>query len=428
MNEPQTPLESTEPDILIQDLEDIPQDTRPLLMQDAPRRCRRCGEVCDTKEAYCAECLELIHAFPIRRIAVVGALLCALATLASVFFLGCNLLIARQVAKGDAAFAAGELYAASNAYTGAYNVSARLNALLVPGSDKSYFSVGSRTLVKRILVERDINGVVQAGKTATACFGEQTPAALRGLMREYDQVGAFVEEMQQSVTDYKNSLGGSQPVYESMASLVDAAADKLPDTPEYMVAYYRFQVSYSLADDYARSASLLSEVERIAPQELWLYASEGIRAYDLAEEYEKGLSICSRLMALDAGNPATIAYTMSQLRLLGMWDKAIEVYEKGLRLTEPTSEMERQRAIVLMLQGDLNTAQEALVESYSPQTASLEHVATICVCSFANGDRMTYEEYKAILDGYMPFEQVDLFAAGDCTLEDIFMTGGGEIR
>ncbi len=422
------PLESTGPDILIQDLEEIPQDTRPLLMQHAPRKCRRCGETCGAEETYCEECLALIHAFPIRRIAVVGALLCALVSLASVFFLGCNLLIARQAVRGDEARAESSWHAASDGYTAANNVALRLNMLLFPGSDKTYFTVGSRTIVKRIQVEREVNGVVNAGKIANECFGDSPPAALRGMMREFAAVGAFVQKMGVLTERYSDSLDGKAGKYEDMLMLVESALEELPNTPDYMVAYYKFEASYSLADDYARTAALLTKLERIAPRELWLYASEGIRAYDLAGEYEKGLAICSRLMTLDPSNPATIAYTISQLRLLNIWDKALEVYEEGLRLTQTTSEMERQRAIILMLQGDLPTALDALVSSYSPRTASLEHVATICVCAFAAGDQTVYDEYKAILDGYARFEQVDLFAAGECTLESIFMTGGGEIR
>ena len=86
------------------------------------------------------------------------------------------------------------------------------------------------------------------------------------------------------------------------------------------------------------------------------------------------------------------------------------------------------RAIIMMLQGDYEKAQEMLVESYSPSTATLEHVATIALCAFANGDKDVYTEYKTMLDSYVPYEQVDLFAAGECTLEDIFLSGGGEVK
>ena len=123
-----------------------------------------------------------------------------------------------------------------------------------------------------------------------------------------------------------------------------------------------------------------------------------------------------------------IAYTMAELRLLQKYDEALTVYERALALTAPSSEMERQRAIILMLQGDSKTAQDILVASYSPSTATLEHVATIAVCAHMNADTAVYREYKALLDSYVPYAQVDLFAAGEITLEDIFLSHGGEIQ
>ena len=79
-------------------------------------------------------------------------------------------------------------------------------------------------------------------------------------------------------------------------------------------------------------------------------------------------------------------------------------------------------------EGDYDKAQQRLVDSFSPATATLEHMATIALCAFANGDDAVYMEYKMQLDSYVPYEQVDLFAAGECTLEDIFLSGGGEVK
>ena len=124
----------------------------------------------------------------------------------------------------------------------------------------------------------------------------------------------------------------------------------------------------------------------------------------------------------------TVAYTMAELRLMQKFDDAVAIYERALKLTEPSSEMQRQRAIILMLQGEYAEAQKMLVDSFSTSTATLEHVATIALCAFANDDKDVYNEYKTMLDSYAPYEQVDLFAAGECTLEDIFLSGGGEVK
>ena len=158
-----TPLPQ-EPDILIQDLEDIPQESLPAAEIKAPQRCRRCGELCEPEDTYCAQCMPLIRAFPVRRIAVVGVLVCVLVSLISMFFLGTNLLVSRQVALGDEAMLQGSAEAASHGYLNSFNVCARLNALLFPGRQQTYFTPGSRTICKQLLTMREYNGAVFAGK------------------------------------------------------------------------------------------------------------------------------------------------------------------------------------------------------------------------------------------------------------------------
>lgn len=422
-----TPLPE-EPDILIQDLEDLPDSSAPE-PDESGSRCVRCDKSVPDGTEYCDACLQTMRAYPVAGGAWIGAVLIVLIGLFGLFVLCVNLLIAHPVAKGDAALRNGDLKACYTAYADSYNVADQLNAMLFPEGEMTFFTNGSHTVNKQIIALSRLNGPYQAGRIIESCYGKNPPKPLRALYAQYTGIVAFAEEMNQRFTAYRETLEpGDAGSYDEMVALVDDAAEKLPQTPAYMAQYYRFSVSYSLADDRKRTCALLDELVETEPGALWLYASEGIRAYDLNEEYEKALTICSRLMQLDASDPATIAYTMAQLRLLKKYDEASEVYDRGCKLTEPSSEMERQRAILLMLQGEYDKAQEILVASYSPATASLEHVATIALCARAGGDDAVYKEYKALLDSYVPYKQVDLFASGDCTLEDIFLTGGGEVQ
>ena len=417
-----------EPDILIQDLENIPQTAAPE-PEETGNRCARCNAGIPDGEEFCDACMQTMQAYPIAPGAWIGAVLGVLFGLFGLFVLCVSTLIANPVVKGDKAVEEGDLRSCYAYYEESYNTAQRLNDLIVPNSDLSFFNNGSRTLEKQIIALRKLNGPYQAGKAIEQFYGEKAPKLLRGTYDEYKNISAFVEEMQTQYYAYKNTLKpGETGDCEKMLDIVEKTAAKLPKTPEYLVQYYRFSVCFSASNDPARTCKLLDKLVEMEPDALWMYASEGIRAYNQNEEYEKALAICNRLMQLDASDPATVAYTMAELRLLQNYYDAIEIYERALKLTEASSEMQRQRAIIMMLQGDYEKAQEMLVESYSPSTATLEHVATIALCAFANGDMDVYTEYKTMLDSYVPYEQVDLFAAGECTLEDIFLSGGGEVK
>lgn len=417
-----------DPDILIQDLEDIPES--PVPEPDEPvNRCARCNKGIPEGEVFCEECQQTMSAYPVSAGAWIGAVLAVLVSLFALFVLCVNLLIAHPIVKGDKALEQGDLRTCYSSYSESYSIAKRLNDLLFSGSELSFFTNGARTLEKQIVALDKLNGPYQAGRVMSNYYGEKPPKALQPIYDQYQDISAFVTEMQTRISAYKDTLeAGESGDYDAMVALVDEAAQKLPQTPEYMAQYYRFSVSYSLADDPARTVKLLDDLIAMQPDALWLYASEGIHAYDLAEEYEKALTICDNLMKLDASNTATVAYTMAQLRLLRRYDDALEIYNRACKLTDPSSEMQRQRAIILMLNGDYAEAQEILVSSYSPSTATLEHVATVALCAFANGDDAVYQEYKSLLDSYVPYKQVDLFAAGACTLEDIFLSGGGEVE
>ena len=424
---PQVPVPE-EPDILIQDLEDIPVEP-PVPEQATGPVCARCDAPVPPGETYCEDCTARMGAYPMRPlgwlVGAVGIVVCLL----SLFLLATNGLIASPVLRGDNAMQKGDLRECYAGYADSYDIAAQMNDLLFPGASVTLFTNGTRTLEKQIRAMYLLNGPYQAGKVIDSYFGAQTPRSLRDIDAQYRAIEEFVEDMQNAFSDYRSTLeAGETGDYGAMIALVDAGAKRHPQTPDYMVQYYRFSVSYSLGDDTARTCEALDTLVDMQPDALWLYASEGIRAYNLDTQYDKALRICNRLMQRDASNTASVAYTIAQLRLLKRFDDALAVYDEAVKLTDPSSEMERQRAIVLMLQGELEQAKDILIDAYSPETANLEHVATLAVCAYLCEDEATYAEYKALLDSYMPFSQVDSLTAGDITLEDIFLSGGGEIQ
>ena len=416
------------PDILIQDLEDVTEDAEAEEnSEQLINLCLRCESPVDDGVDYCDECQKEMTSFPIRKSVGIWVFLTFVVCVFSVLLLGVNSLVANPVLNGDVCLAKGDIEGCYSYYAQAYNLSQTLQKNLFANSKLSYFSVGSKTLAKQIIALEQLNGTVSAGEMINNFFHGNVPKNLRTIKAEYDSIEAFVGDVNTALSEYNAKLEGEAGDYEEMKEIIEKIILSHPDTPEYITGYYRFMLAYSMADDPSVAASFLDKVIEIAPDELWLYASEGIAAYKEAGEYGKALSICNRLLKVAPTDQSAVAYTVSVLRLLGKYDEALTVYQSTVKSVVSTPELERQMAIILMLQGDTETAEETLLSSFSTQGATLEHLATLVVCAHANESAEVFEEYKKLLDGYATFEQVDAFIAGETTIEEIFLSGGGEI-
>lgn len=415
------------PDILIQDLEDVEEEKASEAFLEETHLCTRCDTPINDDEQYCEDCKKTMSAYPIRKSTGVFVFLTFLVCIFSVLLLGINSLIANPVLNGDICLSEGDIEGCYRHYAEAYSLSQSLQKNIFANSSLSFFSVGSKTLAKQIIALEKLNGTVEAGNIIGQFFPVSVPNELKAIKAEYDAIGNFVTAAQAALSEYSESLNGKEAEYGEMSDILEDIIANSPDTPEYMTEYYRFSLAYSMSGDPAIACKYLDNVISIAPDELWLYASEGINAYKRAGEYTKALSICNDLLKVTPTNQSAVAYTMSVLRLLKKYDEALTVYQKAIGAVASTPELERQRAIILMLQGDTVSAEDILVSSFSTQGASLQHLATIVVCAFANESAEVFDEYKKILDGYATFEQVDAFIAGDITVEDIFLALGGEI-
>ncbi len=415
------------PDILIQDLEDVEEDIISEEIDEASFFCSRCEAPVAEGEVYCEQCSKIVSAYPFRKSTGIYVFLTFLFCIFSVLLLGVNSLIANPVLNGDLSLAEGDIESCYAYYSDAYNLSQTLQKNIFADSSLSYFSVGSKTLAKQIIALEKLNGTVAAGDMIKQFFPVTVPKNLKAIKAEYDSIEEFVLEVQKAFSDYSENLGDKNADYSEMSEILEGIIKKSSDTPEYMIEYYRFSLAYSMSNDPSLTCEYLDKVVAVAPDELWLYAGEGISAYKLAGEYTKALSICNNLLKVAPTDTSVIAYTMSVLRLMEKYDEALSVYQSAVTTVASTPELERQRAIILMLQGDTETAETILVNSFSTQGATLPHLATVVVCAFANESTDVFEEHKKLLDGYATFSQVEQFIAGEITIEDIFLSLGGEI-
>lgn len=417
------------PDILIQDLPDVEETSDELVETEPECLCERCEKKVDHGEQFCRECEEEMSAYPLRKSTVIGVIATFLVCVFSVLLLGVNLLIVNPVLNGDICFDSGDLKGCYAHYNEAYSYSQSLQRSIFGDSSLSYFSVGTKTLCKQIIALEKLNGTVEAGQVIDQFFPISVPKELRPIKKEFDAIGGFVNGVNDALTAYTESLQeGESADYTRAVKILEDTINAHPEAPEYMKQYYRFSLAFSLNKDTSVACSYLDTLVSTAPDELWLYASEGISAYKNDSQYGKALSLCNKLLKIVPSDTSVVAYTMSVMRLLEKYDEAMTVYNSVVAVAGTTPELERQKAIILLLQGDSQSAQTVLSDSFSTQGATLQHLATLVICAFKNNDTETFEKYKQILDGYAVFDQVEAFIAGTVTEKEIFLSGGGEIQ
>ena len=422
------PDEVDAPDILIQDLPDVEEDSVEILPEEPDNLCERCEGKIGKDERFCDDCIKEMSAYPIRKSVGIGVIATFLVCVFSVFLLGVNLLIVNPVLNGDICLSEGDIEGCYTQYNDAYSYALSMQKSLFGESSLSFFSVGTKTLCKQIVAVEKLNGAVEAGQFIDQFFPVSVPKELRAIKAEYDGIGGLVNGVNDAMSEYYESIKEGEADYDSAKKVLESTIEKHPEAPGYMKMYYRFSLAFSMSEDTSLPCVYLDKLIAMAPDELWLYASEGITAYKNASRYGDALSLCNKLLKISPSDPSVVAYTMSVMRLLGKYDEAMTVYNSFISVAQTTPEMERQKAVVLLLQGDSVSAQTVLSDSFSTQGATLQHLATLVICAYKNNDTVTFEKYKQILDGYAVFEQVEAFISGDITVEEIFLSGGGEIH
>lgn len=418
-------------DILIQELPDVEAYGDSSDNEDDSEKyyCARCE--CEVPEfvTLCAECEARIKRYPFSSNAIFLFVIALFISFAGLIIAAANFPIAVNAIKGTNALNNGDLQKCYDYYDKSYSFADELNkrfSVVLP-SGFSLFSSGNKTLVNQFIAINKLNGPFKTGQYIEKYFGDNVPSKLVGIKKEYDEIAKAYEALSKGFDEYYAAVGESGATYGGLMAVVDKIVSE-NDFPDYLVNYYRFLAARETGEDITVALELMDCIIAEKPGAYWLYASDAISLYKQSGDFTKALSICNEILKTDPTDSSAIAYSMSVLRMDGNYKGVLTVYEKAVKIVKTTPEIERQRAIVLMLQGKYKDAEKILVDNYDESTLTLEYAETLCACSLKTGNTKKFDEVCRLLAGYgiQLSESIQKLLSGDTTIEKIYLEGAGD--
>ncbi len=419
-------------DILIQGLEDVGEHTDEAEPEDEGEKfyCARCEREVPEYVTLCYDCEARIRRYPFSSNDIFLFIIVVFISLVGLVTAWANFPIVVNVIKGTNALNQSRLEKCYDYYDEAYAYANELNQQfsgMIP-SGCTLFTSGNNTLVNQFVALNKLNGPYKTGQKIVEYYGDNVPPRLAGIKVEYDKIAAAYEVLNKGFEDYYNAIGeNGTATYGGLMNVIDTAVAK-NDFPTYIVNYFKFLVVQETDQDINLALELMDNIITDKPDAFWLYAANAISLYKQSGDFDKALSICNEILKTDPTNAATIASSMSVLRMDKNYTGALSVYNKAMDVIETTPEIERQRAIILMLQGDYKTAESLLIKNFDESTVTKEYAETLCACALKTGNTDKFDEVCQFLAKYgvQLSESIQQLQAGKTTIEKIYLEGAGE--
>ncbi len=252
--------------------------------------------------------------------------------------------------------------------------------------------------------------------------------ALGELAQELDAVTDTISAVEEVFSEYSDLEDGDLPYAEligkidALSGQTDASYDKA------ILEYYKYMLASMTEQEGAVRIGFLQAIEKQNPGYSWLYLPAMASEYLLEKDYDKVLDVCGRMREINVEDASPYGTEASVYRLQKQYDKALDTAEKGIALDDTSSEPYRQKAIVLLLQGDQEGALENAQSAYD---LALNYATsyTLALCYLVNDNQDGYDEVVSTLEYYgveMGQKVLD-YQAGKLTVEDIFLSGEGDI-
>ncbi len=451
-----------------EDTEDVPEDEND--------RCIRCGKRRrDTSISqdyeYCSKCRLAMLKAPLKWQGFVAAI--ALIFVAGIAFAisACTAVVALPVTKADEYASQKRMSDALTSYTDAQTQADTLNTQF---NMTNLFTPGTKTFVKQMEATATASSPLSVGQTlSTAINNEKAYKSIwlkslkpySDMYTKFKNTQAAVEPL---VADYQSAKAADVP-YDELVAKMEALktgpdADKYFD---YFIEYYKCYVAV-LADKGAETELMhMLEVKRLAPQASWLYNYYLVDCYKRLERYDEMIAVCDEVIAANANSVEAYSLKARAYCSTGSFDKAFavcddmdktndtsaaafalkaEIYrrsgdietsvslcDQGITGTEGSTELYRQQAISLLLKDDKAGAYEAATNAYNSayynQDTTLELMNTVALCASLAGETEKYNETVSALtsNGYSLSESVTQIIDGTKTVQDIFISGKGDV-
>lgn len=437
-----------EPEILIQDLEEIPQDSVSTdETEEIPEDelCQCCGEKrkgtsSNPNSDYCSECEKGLRHYPFDFLNII----LALAVVAFAVY-GCYVFadysnIYSQAEKAEKYADQGKLYTAYQAYSTVANTMV---------TDK----VNGEMIYKRS-IENTMRmggiGYISQLSTQFKTWELKLPH-LKSVYNSFKFVQEFNVTSQDAygiISKYETADPSEIPYDELMAQLdaletvaptVQSSTDTTTTTAPYnitaskyskpMVLFVKYYLSTICGRDDAEAMGYLEEIWEETPDYTWLY---GMMLGSLYAKNGKDVTeLCTQLRTVNSEDTVSDIIEAVALRIKGDYDGCIEKCNKLISAEDGyTYEAYRQIALCKLATGDYSAAYDNANLAYQEYGTSIQICDTLALCSAAAGNEDTYNEIATLFsDNDLELsEEVTAFKAGTMTIEQIVSEGDFDVE
>lgn len=392
---------------------------------DADNLCTCCGEnERDTSVSpdypYCAECREAMRHYPVSWKAV----LLLVAVVACILFATWDnyttLPIFAKTLQAESAADKNNLRESAELY---YNLDTsdlkKSSKRIAKGQAEVYYKLGylddMLTIVDNSFSEKDLQ------KPWNKQLNEHYQKA-KSLSETAEEVSGIVDI-------YMDSESKEFPFDEAIEALGKVEAKKEKPEEKAVVAYYKYYCAYMAKRPSEELYTYLDEIRKADETQKWLYGADMAKVLVEMGKYDEAMSLCSDLGKEFRDDSEYYAIRATSYRRQEKYEQALEQIEAGLKIDSESYSCLRQQAIVYLLKGQFDKAQEAAGEAYTKYPNSYETSYTYALTCLANKDT---EEYDTVVANLKEYEEtmgqtVLDYKDGKLAIEQIFLEGKGDV-
>lgn len=409
--------------------------------------CECCGEkrrgtANDPNSPYCMECDTGLRHYPFDFLHIFFVLvaICFVFYGGYVFADHTETFVAVQ--KADSLRAQGKLYSALDAYTSAANTMVNnqingelvykreillasdlgyVNGLTEPSSNIRPWELSLphfRSLKKVLDTSAEIMATVQAANTLLAPYETTAPQDI-----PYDDLLAQLEALKTA------SVPAEQTDSDGTESAADAYEPKAEHYHSALVNFYKYDVALLCEKDLDTQIAFLEEIQKDAPEMVWLYAPLLVELY--AKTNRDIAPLCQAMERFNAEDHSPAVARVIQKRIQGQYTEATALCDEALNTSSDlNTEFYRQKALMLLAQGSYRDAYTLINTAYEESTSpSLLTVYTVALSAAAAGEETVYNEIVEMLTnyGYTVPAELTGYKNGSVTLEQILFEGDYDI-
>ncbi|MGN0520382.1 MAG: tetratricopeptide repeat protein [Candidatus Fimenecus sp.] len=277
-----------------------------------------------------------------------------------------------------------------------------------------------RSLKKVLDTSADIMATAEAAGSLLSAYETTAPQDI-----PYDDIIAQLDELK---TTPVSSAQTDEDTTEETTASADAYSPKAKQYHSAMLAFYKYYVALLSGKDLDTQIVFLEEIRDTAPDMVWLYAPL------LSELYAKtGRDIepmCKLMSDFNIEDNSPALARVIEKRVAGQYEEATALCDEALAASEDlSSEFYRQKALMLLAQGNYSEAYTTVDTAYQSSSPSVQTVYTVALCAAAAGEETAYNEIIDMLEsyGYTIPEEVTGYKDGSVTLDQILFEGDYDI-